>query len=139
MGIRTNVQVFVFVSKPSFKVLVLKRIPEKSGYWQPVCGGVDNGEELRGTVIREVFEETGITKVKSIINLNYSFSYREPKNGQVMDMQDFCFAVEVDVIPEVRLSSEHEQYKWCSYDEAIKVLSWEPCLVALEKLWKFIQ
>jgi dATP pyrophosphohydrolase len=41
---RTNVQAFIFSNNPSFKVLILKRIPERSGYWQPVCGGIENAE-----------------------------------------------------------------------------------------------
>ena len=57
---RTNVQAFVFSVNPSFKVLILKRTPERSGYWQPVSGGIDNGEEPEATVVREVFEETGM-------------------------------------------------------------------------------
>lgn len=73
--IRTNVQAFVFVKNPSFKVLILKRIPEKSGYWQPVCGGVENGEKQTDAVIREVFEETGINNIRSIIDLDSRFLF----------------------------------------------------------------
>lgn len=131
---RTNVQAFVYSINPSFKVLILKRTPERSGYWQPVCGGVENGEELKGTVIREVFEETGITNIKSIIDLNYTFTYSETKKGELMDMQDFCFAVEINSISDIELSDEHEEYKWCSYTEAKEYLKWEHNLIALEKL-----
>lgn len=138
MEIRTNVQVFIFVTKPTFNVLILKRIPEKSGYWQPVCGGVHNREVLKETVVREVYEETGIEHIKSIIDLDYSFKYSEPKNGQVMDMQDFCYAAELNHIPEVKLSDEHEQYKWCSYSEAKDNLTWNHNLTALEKLKKLV-
>lgn len=41
---RTNIQALVFSTNPSFKALILKRTPERSGYWQPVCGGIENGE-----------------------------------------------------------------------------------------------
>ncbi len=131
---RTNIQAFVYSTNPSFKVLILKRTPERSGYWQPVCGGVENGEELKGTVIREVFEETGITNIKSIIDLNYTFTYSETKKGELMDMQDFCFAVEINSISDIELSDEHEEFKWCSYTEAKEYLKWEHNLIALEKL-----
>lgn len=135
---RTNVQAFVFSRNPSFKVLILKRTPERSGYWQPVCGGVENGEGLNETVIREVFEETGITKLKSVIDLDYTFKYRETKNGGLMDMQDFCFAAEVNNISNIRISDEHQEYKWCSYSEAKEYLKWEHNLIALEKLMNII-
>jgi len=93
---RTNVQVFIFSTNPSFRVLILKRTPERSGYWQPVCGGIENGEESKEAVIREIFEETGIANGKDIIDLNYTFSYKETKNGTLMDMRDICFAFEVE-------------------------------------------
>lgn len=132
---RTNVQAFVFCLNPYFNVLILKRTPERSGYWQPVSGGVENKEELRDTVIREVFEETGIVNVDDIIDLNYTFEYEEPKNGELMEMKDYCFAVKIKNIVDIKLSNEHEEYKWCSYDEAKKYLKWKHNLVALEKLY----
>lgn len=92
---RINVQAFVFTVNPSFRVLILKRTPEKSDYWQPVCGGVEKGEELTQTVIREILEETGITEIESIIDLDYNFTYKETKNCKLMNMQDFCFAVKL--------------------------------------------
>ncbi|MGB4748389.1 MAG: NUDIX pyrophosphatase [Bacillota bacterium] len=131
---RINVQVFVFCKAPSFKVLILKRTPNRSGYWQPVCGGVDSGEELIEAALREVVEETGIENIKSIIDLEYTFTYKESKNGVLMHMQDFCFAVEVENIVDIKLSDEHEEYKWCSYSEAKAYLKWEHNLIALEKL-----
>lgn len=131
---RINVQVFVFCKIPSFKVLILKRTPERSGYWQPVCGGVEDGEKLAEAALREVWEETGIKNIKLIEDLKYTFIYKETKGGVLMDMQDFCFAVEIEDIPDIKLSDEHEAYKWCSYVEAKEYLKWEHNLIALEKL-----
>lgn len=131
---RINVQAFVFCKEPSFKVLILKRTPERSGYWQPVCGGVENGEKLIETALREVLEETGIKNIKSIIDLEYTFTYKEIKKGILMDMQDYCFAVEIENESDVKLSDEHEEFRWCSYIEAKEYLKWEHNLIALEKL-----
>lgn len=135
---RTNVQIFIFSTNPSFRVLILKRTPERSGYWQPVCGGIENGEEPKDAAVREIFEETGITNAKDIIDLNYTFNYKETKNGTLMDMVDICFALEVDSVLDIKLSDEHEEYKWCSYIEAKEYLKWEHNLIALEKLTKMI-
>ncbi len=135
---RTNVEAFVYSMNPSFRVLILKRTPERSGYWQPVCGGVENGEKLKETVIREVFEETGIINIKSIVDLNYTFTYLETKKGKLMNMQDFCFGVEIGNVLDIELSDEHEEYKWCSYTEAKEYLNWEHNLIALEKLMEII-
>ena len=130
---RTNVQAFVFVKNP-FKTLILKRTPERSGYWQPVCGGVEHNEKPVEAVAREIFEETGIDNIKKIMDLNYTFTYRETKNGKLMDMRDICFAAEIASVQDIKLSDEHEYYKWCTYKEAKDTLKWEHNLVALEKL-----
>lgn len=135
---RTNVQAFVYVSNPSFKVLILRRISQRGGYWQPVCGGVEDGEDLTDAVKREVLEETGITDIKTIIDLDYTFTYHETKNGELMDMQDFCYAVEINNIQNIKLCGEHEKYKWCSEIEAKEYFRWEHNLIALEKLMKII-
>lgn len=135
---RTNVQIFIFSTNPSFRVLILKRTPERSGYWQPVCGGIENGEEPKDAAVREIFEETGIANAKDIIDLNYTFSYKETKNDTLMDMRDICFAFEVDSALDIKLSDEHEEYRWCSYIEAKEYLKWEHNLITLEKLTKMI-
>lgn len=87
--------------------------------------------------MREVLEETGISKINSIIDLNYTFTYKETKNGKLMNMQDFCFAVEINNILNIKLSEEHEEYKWCSYDEAKEYLKWQHNLIALERLMNY--
>lgn len=38
--IRENIQVYIY-SLVDKKVLLLKRTEERSGYWQPVCGGIE--------------------------------------------------------------------------------------------------
>jgi 8-oxo-dGTP pyrophosphatase MutT (NUDIX family) len=90
------------------------------------------------TALREVFEETGIKNIKSVIDLKYTFTYKETKKGILMDMQDFCFAAEIENISDVKLSDEHDEYKWCSYIEANEFLKWEHNLIALKKLINII-
>jgi dihydroneopterin triphosphate diphosphatase len=64
MATRVNVQAFVFTTNPEFNVLILKRVSERSGYWQPVCGGIEPGETPKEAAVREVFEETAIKNIK---------------------------------------------------------------------------
>lgn len=41
-------------------------IVSANGYWQPVCGGIENGESAYEAAIREVNEEAGITNYEWI-------------------------------------------------------------------------
>ncbi|MFX1411267.1 MAG: NUDIX domain-containing protein, partial [Promethearchaeota archaeon] len=118
---RTNIQVLIFTRNPEFKCLILKRTPERSGYWQPVSGGVKNREKVLDAVKREILEETGIEKLKKIYDLNYNFTYEEPKNGILMKMRDICFAAEINNETNIKLSKEHEKYIWCTEKKAKKI------------------
>ena len=80
---RVNVQVFVFTRNPKFMVLILKRIPERDGYWQPISGGIEEGEKPIDAIKREVYEETGIKKLERIIDLEYSFIFKTTWRGKL--------------------------------------------------------
>jgi dATP pyrophosphohydrolase len=131
---RFNVLVFVFTTTPSLRFLLLKRIPEKGGFWQPISGGIEEEETPVDTLRREITEETGIVDFVRVIDLYYSFTHRTFKNGVLMTMRDFSFAVEVKEEATVNLSNEHLEYKWCDIEEAKQLLNWEPGLTALQKL-----
>jgi 8-oxo-dGTP pyrophosphatase MutT (NUDIX family) len=47
--------------------LLLKRLPEKNGFWQPITGGVEEGETQEEALLREVIEETGVKNVVAVI------------------------------------------------------------------------
>lgn len=131
--LRKNVQVYIVRSTDS-KLLMLKRTKERSGYWQPVCGGIEMNELAHDTAIREVCEETGITNYDYIEKLPFEFKYQEPKNGIEMDMEDVCFLMTINSEYDVRLSNEHEQFKWINFDEVSELTNWEPIVTVCEYL-----
>lgn len=124
---RENVQVYVY-STIEKKVLMLKRIPEKAGYWQPVCGGVEKGESNFEAAKRELFEETGIALNSELLELPFEFSYTEPKNGVMMKMRDTCFLLRILSPIDIEISDEHETYKWSELSEIETLSNWEPIL-----------
>lgn len=134
---RRNVQIFVYTLNP-FKVLILKWTKERSGYYQPVCGGGEVGETPMDTAKREVLEETGIGTYVRLFDLDYTFTYDETKNGKYMHMEDSCFAMEVKTSVPIQLSEEHELYLWCTEEEAREVLNWKHNLIALDRLISMI-
>jgi dATP pyrophosphohydrolase len=131
---RTNVLVLIFAGPPELKILLLKRVPEKGGFWQPLTGGIERGEDPLESLRRELLEETGIRAVRRIIDLDYSFTHFTPKDGVLMHQKDICFAVEVEPESGITLSSEHLDYQWCRLQEVSLYLKWVPVLNALDKL-----
>ena len=65
---RQPVQVVVYLaragSRGDLEYLMLRRTPERGGYWQGVTGGVEDGETPCETARREIKEETGLVPVK---------------------------------------------------------------------------
>lgn len=58
----------VMLVNPEGRVFVGKRIDNKEGdWWQMPQGGVDDGEDLNAAVMRELFEETGVTNEHATI------------------------------------------------------------------------
>ena len=62
------------------KVFVGKRIDNPSSFWQMPQGGVDQNEQMLEAAKRELEEETGITKIILIKELNYWLEYELPKS-----------------------------------------------------------
>jgi dATP pyrophosphohydrolase len=135
---RTNVLVFVFTKTPDLRFLLMKRRPEKGGFWQPVSGGIERNETPLQALKREVMEETGIKSYERIIDLEYTFVHHTEKDGALMKMKDICYAVEVKRTFKITLSDEHLEYKWCDLEESMQYLDWEPVVIALQKLVELV-
>ena len=134
---RTNVQVFLYTRNPDFKILILNGSQERGGFWQPITGGIEEGENTYDTIKREVFEETGFQDIEKVYDLDYTFTYKAPISRKWM--KDICFGVLIDKIFEVCLSDEHEEYIWCNEKETKQILKWKYYLIALDKLLNVIK
>ena len=62
------------------KVFVAKRIDNPKNFWQMPQGGIDKGEDLYAAALRELKEETSITSIKLIKEIEGNFTYILPDN-----------------------------------------------------------
>ncbi len=62
------------------KVFVAKRIDNPKNFWQMPQGGIDKGEDFYTAALRELKEETSITSVKLIKEIEGNFTYILPDN-----------------------------------------------------------
>ena len=70
----------VIILNAENKVFVGKRKDNPSDKWQMPQGGVDNGEDYLSAMKREVLEETSITSIKIIKEIDGLFQYELPKS-----------------------------------------------------------
>ncbi|WDV45363.1 NUDIX domain-containing protein [Clostridiaceae bacterium M8S5] len=131
MNHRNNVQVYL-IDKSEMQVLLLKRVSSKSGYWQPVCGGVEKSESKEDAALRELREETGVSDKYKLIKLPLEFDYIETKNNEMMSMTDNCFVVILERKVDIKLSLEHETFIWCGIKEVSNYTDWHPILKSVE-------
>jgi len=106
-------EVFVVVRRGE-EFLVLHRSAQNGAYWHGVAGGVEAGESFAVAAARELSEETGL----------------EAEPSPLPDVYDYdgirveCFAVEAPPGWEPELDWEHDDYRWCTVDEAAELLYW---------------
>jgi 8-oxo-dGTP pyrophosphatase MutT (NUDIX family) len=114
----------------TIEYLLLKRLPDRNGFWQPVTGGLEEGETRMEALRREIEEETGIKNPIRIIEGLYCFEFSDPNPNQ-----EYVYGVEVSSTEKVVLDGkEHSEYRWCGIKEALQLLSWKENKEALEKL-----
>lgn len=104
-----------------FEFLLLHRVAEKGGYWQPLTGNVDDGEDLKQAAYRETEEEIGHHTDHGLIHSGYEFEYT--KNDTKFHEVVYALHLPNDVEPE--LCPEHDDYMWANMPEAIEKLHWD--------------
>ena len=106
-------EVFVFVRRGR-EFLVLHRTPENDGYWHGVAGGVEDDEGWDDAAARELREETGLVVEPSA--LDHRFVYEAVTVA--------CYLADAPAGWEPTLNDEHDEYRWCTADEAEALLYW---------------
>jgi len=116
--------------------LLLKTIPRRGEFWQPVTGGLEEGETKVEALEREVLEETGIKNIVGMIENVHYFEYSDPDiiKGYAF-IKEYVFGVEIHPNEKIAIDGkEHSQFKWCSFQEALELLKWDENKEALSRL-----
>ena len=121
------------------KYIILKRADLK--VWQGIAGGGEGDESAIEAAKREANEELNIDSSCEYIQLDsvasipaiYFKDHVKLWGKKTLVIPEYCFGVEINECG-LRLSDEHSEYKWCSYEEAIKLLEWDSNKVALWEL-----
>ncbi|HSM92018.1 MAG TPA: lipoyl(octanoyl) transferase LipB [Anaeromyxobacteraceae bacterium] len=104
------------------RVLLLRRSPERGGFWQPVTGRIEAGEAPIDAARRELGEETGADAAVAPLGYRHAFPLdpalvppRRP-GLRICEETAFVAALPPGFVP--RLSEEHVAFEWCTPGEA---------------------
>jgi len=104
------------------KVLILQRSKDEDVFpeiWELPSGKREFFEDSQSSLIREIKEETGLSKIKIIIPF-YVFEYKVEKQEEIRDTTQINFLVKLLEDEEIKLSEEHQNFAWISKDEIEK-------------------
>jgi mutator protein MutT len=93
------------------KILLLHRAADRvePGAWGVPAGKLESGETPEEAVVRELQEETGIVTTAKLQYIGTCYIRKSE-----IDFVYHRFRIDLDYIPEVRLSEEHIAYTWAT-------------------------
>lgn len=121
----------IFLKNKEGKILALRRSstdPSRPLTWDLPGGDIEEGEDLAESIRREVFEETGLElKDFSVMDAQAGIN----KNGE--------YSIQIAylgnrVTGDIKLSYEHDQYKFVTKDEFLSLESTDKIKKFLRKL-----
>jgi lipoyl(octanoyl) transferase len=131
-------QEIVVVVRREGALLVLRRAPERLGYWHLVAGGLEPDETPDVAAQRELLEETGLkAKVRELpVTLSYSLlddppAIRARYAPGIETVTVHAFVTDAPAGWEPTLDAEHDVHRWCSLDDAVELIMYETARAAL--------
>jgi lipoyl(octanoyl) transferase len=110
------------------EILLLKRTPQRGGFWQLVTGRIEPGENPAEAARRELAEETGAKL--DVREMRYRKSFALGETVPPVVVEEDSFAADWPAGRDVTLCAEHEAYRWAGVDEAVAQLPFRSLKVA---------
>jgi len=144
---RRPVQVLVYPVRStdnSWRYLLLHRIRERGGFWQGVTGGAEWGEELPDAARRELFEETSFRPIELLrVDCTYTFPMQDGWKRHylpgTLKIEEHVFLAVVQGAEPVLSPEEHDDWRWCTYKQAVGLLAWAENIEALRCCWRVLE
>lgn len=133
----TLIEAHIFRTNGSeLEFLILKRAEDENyaGIWQMVTGSIDSNEKAFEAALREIKEETGLLPQKLWVVPNVNSFYSPDKDSVIMIP---VFAALVQNDSNVKISSEHSEYKWVNKEEAKQLLAWNGQRKSVDTIYQY--
>ncbi len=108
-------------NKPFFLML------KYQNYWGFVKGLIESGESEIDTVRREAKEEANISQIQLLDGFEHAIKYFFKFEGRLVSKQVIFLLAEVDKeqADKVKISFEHQGFKWLSFEDALNIMKHE--------------
>lgn len=110
----------------------------KKDYWDFSKGHIEENETDRDTVIREIREETGLNDIQFIEGFKEYIKYFFKSKNQTIFKTVVFYLVKTEK-KDVKVSSEHNDYRWLFYEEALEQLNFDNAKEILKKANQFLE
>ncbi|MDP3990322.1 MAG: NUDIX domain-containing protein [archaeon] len=120
LPVRNTVRAVIYRrTEQGYDFLLLYKVGTKN-YWQNPQGGQKRGEGPLEALLRESEEETGIPRssLELINSTEVKKEYITLRRGTKTKVNLTAYAVKVNGVHQIKLSKEHNNFKWVSYDKA---------------------
>jgi len=108
--------------------------------WQFISGGAEDDETPHEAACREAFEEAGVPQGQALRKLDAiasvprrAFANTSHWPSSLYVVPEYAFAIDATNIS-IRLSDEHSEFVWASYEGALEILTWDSNRTALWEL-----
>lgn len=101
------------------EVLLMRRTRSLAGEWCQVAGAIEAGETAWQTALREVWEETGLS-LERLYSADICEQFYEADRNAISLLPVFVGYAKQEA--SVTLNDEHSEYRWVSFEEAIRMV-----------------
>ncbi len=119
------------------KPLFLLLASNKRGVWCLPKGLIEQDEDEVTAAMREVREETGVSRVKlrgKVGLIRYQFGFR----AKTFDKTVHFYLFETDQA-DAKVGTEHDSMEWMPYEKALETISYPNEKEMVNKAWSMIQ
>ncbi len=122
-------------------------LKHRGDYWNFPKGRIEKNEKDKKTVLREVFEETGLTKIKFLSGFcmidKYFFRLIEERPRMALLKKNIFkkvifYLARAPYNSRVKISSEHQAFGWFDFDRALKKLKYKGSKKILKEADRFL-
>ncbi len=107
-------------------------------YWGFTKGNIEKNESEEETAKREAQEEAGLADINILKGFKENLKWFYKFENELINKEAVFFLAETKT-ESIKLSLEHNDFKWCSFDEALSLMEIENNKELLKKADDFLK